>query len=86
MISDTPPSTCRFWSVSSMRRRNTPSFSRATRQFSSAVYSPPMCMKPVGLGAKRVVHAAARGGYFVSNSAGVFVMWGKSASAMILLM
>jgi hypothetical protein len=41
-------------SVSSMRRMNCPAWRRAYSQQKSAVRSPPMCKKPVGLGANRV--------------------------------
>ena len=41
-------------SVSSMRRMNVPSCLRANAQLKRAVRAPPMCKKPVGLGAKRV--------------------------------
>src|ERR1700722_5382590 len=41
-------------SVSSMRRTNVPECRRAYSQEKSAVRRPPICRKPVGLGAKRV--------------------------------
>jgi hypothetical protein len=41
-------------SVSSIRRMNLPPRRRAYSQQYSAVRAPPMCRKPVGLGAKRV--------------------------------
>src|SRR5215471_13496092 len=41
-------------SVSSTRRMNTPPLWRVKRKLNSAVRAPPMCRKPVGLGAKRV--------------------------------
>src|SRR5882757_95347 len=41
-------------SVSSMRSTKTPAWRRAYNQQNSAVRNPPMCRKPVGLGAKRV--------------------------------
>ncbi len=41
-------------SVSSMRRMNFAACRRAYSQQNSAVRNPPMCKKPVGLGAKRV--------------------------------
>ena len=89
MISVTPFSICRFWSVSSMRRKNTPPRLLVKLLFSRAVYSPPICMKPVGLGAKRV-HTAPSGrflgGYRASASWYVILISGKSASATRLLM
>ncbi len=42
-------------SVSSMRRMNWPPMRRAYSQLNSAVRTPPMCSRPVGLGAKRVM-------------------------------
>jgi len=46
-------SVLRAWSVSSMRRMNTPPVWRAYSQLNSAVRALPMWKKPVGLGAKR---------------------------------
>src|SRR5437763_1050458 len=37
-----------------MRRMNRPPWRRANSQLKKAVRTPPMCRKPVGLGAKRV--------------------------------
>ena len=45
----------RLRSVSSIRRRNRPPWWRANSQLNSAVRAPPMCRKPVGEGAKRVM-------------------------------
>src|SRR5438128_637814 len=42
-------------SVSSMRSTNLPPWRRAYAHEKSAVRAPPMCRKPVGLGAKRVL-------------------------------
>src|SRR5271166_337049 len=50
----TASSTCRSWSVSSIRSRNWPPKCRASSQLNRAVLTPPMCRKPVGLGANRV--------------------------------
>src|SRR5208337_64403 len=50
----TASSTCRSWSVSSIRSRNWPPKCRASSQLNRAVRTPPMCRKPVGLGANRV--------------------------------
>ena len=50
----TASSTCRSWSVSSIRRMNWPPWCRASSQLNRAVRTPPMCKKPVGLGANRV--------------------------------
>ena len=53
-ITCTASSVERSRSVSSMRRMNVPPWRRAYSQENSAVRTPPMCRKPVGLGAKRV--------------------------------
>src|SRR5512137_1415163 len=45
----------RTWSVSSIRRINFPPLFRASSQLKRAVRAPPMCRKPVGLGAKRKI-------------------------------
>ena len=59
-------STLRCWSVSSMRRTYLPPCRRAKSQLNSAVRTPPMCRKPVGLGANRV-----RGGGVTRSCSGL---------------
>ena len=61
-ITRTASSVERSRSVSSTRRMNLPCMRRAYSQLNSAVRTPPMCSRPVGLGAKRVttVMAGAR--------------------------
>ncbi len=62
-----PPSVERSRSVSSTRRMNLPPWRRAYSQQNSAVRTPPMCSRPVGLGAKRVTTVI--GGAHVTKSA-----------------
>src|SRR5262245_32798669 len=53
-------STSRLVSVFSIRSRNSPPSWRAKSQLKSAVCAPPMCRKPVGLGAKRTTSGMGR--------------------------
>src|SRR5207247_11157212 len=52
-ITSTASCVLRAASVSSMRKMNVPPVWRAYSQLNSAVRAPPMCKKPVGLGANR---------------------------------